>query len=480
MKNFIKFFALAIACILMMSAVAFAEGEPAITITNEVIDEDAGIYAFRVAAEANPGIKVFSIHFSYNSDVVIPYDYAFETSFDVTDTATNETTSYIDDVYYKDDNAICFEVATKLTLNTTLYEIDAANNRTAVYPVFSTSSNRSAHTAGNVFDYYYTLASGKTIDDVEFALEDTSTVFTNIKGTSNKDSAVHIYASVTDGTEYKGVNGEIIVDAFFDEEEVTASKITVPAGSTVYFVDGTSTTYAAETEVEVPAAAGLLYVNTGYTTHAVYAVDANGVATKVDALDNAVLGMDNASIRTSGVKGIRFASAFNNDAKALDFDESAAYEIAEYGFIVTAETTATGLKDTAYTLDMALVAAGKAKTGVAYNKADGTDVIYSITEDDYTIFTSVLKNIPTSKASLTATIASRPYYIVTDGENETILYGEITKRSIYDVAKLIKNANGTDYTENKAYIDEIITAVDGTQPAVLTTEITLDVSKLFD
>ncbi len=481
MKNFAKIFALAIACVLMMSVVAFAEGEPTFTITNELIDEDAGIYSFQVSAEANPGIKVFSILFSYNSDVVVPFDANYlEGSFDVTDTENNETTDISGNgTYFRDSNGFCFDVSSKLELQATLYELDTTNNRVGVSPAFMTTSNLKAHKSGVIFDYYYTIADGKTIDDVEFALETASTAFTNIANTSNKGSATHIYASVTDGTEYIGSKGGITVDAFFDEEDTPeASIINVSSGETVYFADGTVVTYEEDTSVEVPAVAGIMYINTGYTSHLVFSVDQYGVITHIEDLNDAVLGMDGAGIRTSGVQGIRFRSSVSNSAKELTASANG-YEIMEYGFLVTAETAVTGLKDTDYTLDMALVKAGKAKTGVAYNKADGINIVYE-SDPERTIFTNVVKNIPMNKTSLESIIASRPYYILTDGENVITVYGEITKRSIYEVAKAIKEANDTDYTSNKAYIDEIITTVDGTQTAELTTEIKLDVSFLYE
>lgn len=479
MKNFFRIFAVVIVAVLMTSVAVFAEGEPTVTITNEVVDEDAGIYAFTVDATANPGIMTFSINFSYNSDVVVPYDANYlDGSFDVTDTENNLTEAYIENVYYKDTNAFCFDVASKLSLDVTLYEIDSNSNRTAVYPVFNTTKTLSAHKKGIIFSYYYTIADGKTLDDVKFALEGTDTVFENIKASDATGASVHVFAQDTANTYHYGSKGEIVVDAFFDKEEVTASTITVPAGSTVYFADGTTASYDAETEVEVPAEAGFIYVNNGYSTHAIYEVTEAGVPTKIEALDNAVVAIDGANIRTSGVQGIRTRAAVSNAAKALGLANSK-YEIAEYGFIVTAETNKTGLASADYNLDMSLVDAGKAKIGVAYNKAENVDFVFS-TNDETTIFTNVLKNIPLTKAALQANIVSRPYYIITDGENETVIYGEIIKKTVYGVASAIKVANGDDYNDNKAYIDSVIEAVEGAPVAELATEIAIDISKLYE
>ena len=259
------------------------------------------------------------------------------------------------------------------------------------------------------------------------------------------------------------------------DDRIDYSSISVPANSTVYFTDGTSKAYDDEAIVRVPKAEGYIYVNTGFDAHTVYYVDADGVPTEITVLDNALLAFNGANIRTNGVQGIRFKASVGNTAKALSADNSN-YEISEYGFIVTAETEKTGLKNEFYTLDMALVNDGKAVKGVAYNKSDSTDIVYAL-DDDRTVFTVVLKNIPLVSRALTTTVVTRPYYILSDGENETVIYGEITKRSVYDVARAIKNAGGTDYTDNKDYIDNIMEIV--ASKIESDDEITFDASELF-
>ena len=261
-----------------------------------------------------------------------------------------------------------------------------------------------------------------------------------------------------------------------EDDKITYSTISVPENSTVYFQDGSTLSGDSASTVNVPKEKGYLYVNVAGTEHVVYSVSEDGVPTRIDVLDNALLAFNGANIRTNGVQGIRFKASVGNTAKALSADNSN-YEISEYGFIVTAETEKTGLKNEFYTLDMALVNDGKAVKGVAYNKSDSTDIVYAL-DDDRTVFTVVLKNIPLVSRALTTTVVTRPYYILSDGETETVVYGEITKRSVYDVARAIKNAGGTDYTDNKDYIDNIMEIV--ASKIESDDEIAFDASDLFN
>lgn len=240
---------------------------------------------------------------------------------------------------------------------------------------------------------------------------------------------------------------------------VSKSTITVPENSTVHFADGTVKEYENETTVFVPLDEGFIYVNSNYTSHALYVVGADGIAQRITGFDNAVVGINGASMRTKAPQGLRFYSYASNSAKEMEASSNG-YEISEYGFIVTAETSHTGLIGGNYSLDMNLVSQGKAMTGVAYQKG-GKDKIFE-NQDDYNriIFTAVLLGIPENKVGYTTTIAYRPYYIITDGETETVLYGEITKRTVYEVASAIKNENGDNYNSNIEYIDGIIAVVE--------------------
>jgi len=240
---------------------------------------------------------------------------------------------------------------------------------------------------------------------------------------------------------------------------VSKSTITVPENSTVHFADGTVKKYENETTVFVPTDEGFIYVNSGYTSHTLYVVGADGIAQRITEFDNAVVGINGASMRTQSPQGLRFYSYASNSAKEMEAS-SDGYEISEYGFIVTAETAYTGLIGKDYSLDMNLVAEGKAVPGIAYQKGIKDKVFENQDEFNRVLFTAVLLGMPENKVGYTTTIASRPYYIITDGETETVLYGEITKRTVYEVALAIKNENGDNYNSNIEYIDGIIAVVE--------------------
>ena len=141
----------------------------------------------------------------------------------------------------------------------------------------------------------------------------------------------------------------------------------------------------------------------------------------------------------------------------------------EYGVLVTVESKKNNLPDD-YVLNMALVNAEKAKKGVSFNKADGTDIYYDV-DGARTIVTAVATGIPLTKDAVTTNIAARPYYELEDG---TIIYGETVKRQAAEVAQKIKNEDAETYAKYKDYIDQIIALV-----AEDPTYATIDLGPLF-
>ncbi len=224
-------------------------------------------------------------------------------------------------------------------------------------------------------------------------------------------------------------------------------KITAPAGSTVYFQDGTYKTYQAETEIDIDLnIPGYVVINTGYTAQKIYKVSGAAITS---APDNALLGSDYTEIRTKEPAGVRYKAVITDEAR-----EETALAVKEYGFIATAET-ANLSKD--YYLDMALVEEGKAIKGVAFdantNKVFSYDAIA-----EATTFTAVVHGVDqTNAAQLTTVIAVRSYMITGNGK---IVYGEVTKSTVYDTAKAVKAAGGSAYDENKEYIDNVIKTVE--------------------
>ena len=126
----------------------------------------------------------------------------------------------------------------------------------------------------------------------------------------------------------------------------------------------------------------------------------------------------------------------------------------EYGYLVTVESAYNALPAD-YVLNMDLVIAGKAKKGVAFNKADGTDIYFNV-DGARTIVTAVATNIPLTKDAVTTNIVARPYYELEDG---TIVYGETVKRQAAEVAQKIKAEDAETYAKYKDYIDAIVALV---------------------
>lgn len=244
----------------------------------------------------------------------------------------------------------------------------------------------------------------------------------------------------------------------------TTAKITVPAGSSVVFQDYTQAAYEAETEVDVDITTdGFVVVNTGYTAQTVYQV-ANGSIAKVGNFEDGLLGSANTDIRAdSKYQGIRFHSFITHIARTEADDN----KIVEYGYVVTAESKKNALPAN-YELNMSMVDAGKAFKGVAFDAK--TNIVFK-KNDDNTEFTGLVVGIPMTKDGLNTIIAARPYYKTQGGK---YVYGKMTRKTVAETAKAIKAEGGDTYTNNKEYIDNILSIV-----AEDFTEISIDVSELY-
>ena len=159
---------------------------------------------------------------------------------------------------------------------------------------------------------------------------------------------------------------------------------------------------------------------------------------------------DTASIRSGedGYNGIRFRSVI--DANTKEFMD-------EYGFIVAREDV---LGDKELTFQFKDEADGSPLyvTGVAYNKDKGIDIRYSVEPDGDTVFTAVCIGIP--KEHFSTELVARAYakYSNNNGPSFTV-YGSTVTRSIAQVARDIKDAEGEDYINNQEYIDYILEKV---------------------
>lgn len=260
---------------------------------------------------------------------------------------------------------------------------------------------------------------------------------------------------------------------------VTTAKIPVKNGDTVYVyengaisstskitADGTYNVYLDAEKKQY------VVVNGGNTTQKYYELDdtADGNFNEITALADGVLGNDSVSVRTADPSGIRFFASVSNELKGESLN------VVEYGFILTAESAYNKL-DKDYTLDMALVNSGKAKKGVAYSKNENVDK-YLAKDDERTSLAGVLYGIPKTDAGVKTIIASRPYYAIENSDNTlSYVYGEVTKSSLYSVAKKIYGTEG--YESAWDYAKSVIDLIENDElPDEL--EIVVDVGRLYE
>ena len=282
-----------------------------------------------------------------------------------------------------------------------------------------------------VFEMYFKYADGKSAADVK------------------ADSFVVDYVHYANGSNhYYGEADASANDIIFSNDIVPKDlTISVKKDDIVYFQDD-SVVKITEDNDKYPLPSdkdGYVVVNTGFTAQKLYKVT-SGAITEVTSNENGVLATDSASLRKDSVAtGLRFKSSFATALKN---------SVKEYGYLVTVESAYNALPAD-YVLNMDLVTAGKAKKGVAFNKADGTDIYFNV-DGARTIVTAVATNIPLTKDAVTTNIVARPYYELEDG---TIVYGETVKRQAAEVAQKIKAEDAETYAKYKDYIDAIVALV---------------------
>ena len=93
-------------------------------------------------------------------------------------------------------------------------------------------------------------------------------------------------------------------------------------------------------------------------------------------------------------------------------------------------------------------------SGVAYNKADGTNMINGEEPDGSIIYTAVATGIPMEAKNEKMVMRTYAKYHINN--LDVVVYGGEMKASLVDVAKAIKDANGEAYANNKDYIDSIL------------------------
>lgn len=169
--------------------------------------------------------------------------------------------------------------------------------------------------------------------------------------------------------------------------------------------------------------------------------------TKLD-LDTYTQIYDKTSVRTGSPTGLRFKAKINSSAK----DETEDYEIVEYGFIIAKKAD---LADYSLTFDSGLT---KYVYAPAYVKADGTDVIFDDSNDEYDVFTGVLYNIPENRYK--TDLSCRTYTKIKIGENTFTIYGETMSGNLYSAAQTALSS--TTNASMREALAEIISVADKT------------------
>ncbi len=169
MKKSIKMLVVASILVLAMAVSAFA-ANTAVEVTYE--GEDAGIHKITGSVEDELGIKQFTLIFSFDTSVVLPYDAIEETTFDITELGLP-----LGPNAYQDEYAMGVVEEAKLGITPSVWEVDPDTGRTAVRIGVATTNARNLVKSGAVMSFEFMLAEGKTIDDAKFALEGVDTKF---------------------------------------------------------------------------------------------------------------------------------------------------------------------------------------------------------------------------------------------------------------------------------------------------------------
>lgn len=440
MKNFIKIglLTLALSCFLAVAAAATAVVDYDIQSVDETVNKI-------VVTIKNDGGKfaTFKSTFTFDNSIIVPVSAKTGSVANISNGTVKTPVKVL--TYYDEDNEEDVEAthspaSPKWTLDGTKATLDVE-----FYTLIKTIDMKEKV----VCEMYFKYADGKSKDD----LAKDSFVVDYIKYADHV-TGVEAFNSTTDPNTLT-VNNNVV------PSESTDLFVKVTAGDIIYFQDDTVATAETTGDYKLPSTKdGYVVVNTGFTAQKLYKVE-SGKITEVTSNENGVLATDSASLRKdSTATGLRFKTSFLTSLKD---------SVKEYGVLVTVESKKNNLPDD-YVLNMALVNAGKAKKGVAFNKADGTDIYYDV-DGARTIVTAVATGIPLTKDAVTTNIAARPYYELEDG---TIIYGETVKRQAAEVAQKIKNEDAETYAKYKDYIDQIIALV-----AEDPTYATIDLGPLF-
>lgn len=427
MKKTLKLFLVMTFIVSALVLSVAAAGTPKFTFSLVESTEVAGGYDVVVHVNSPEGkVNAVQVVLTFNNEILLPADCA-----DYTAVALDKVV----------DEPV-FLAETKVGKKTYTYALPAD-------PTWKTSGNKTTVTVdcyttdGDKFDaenldlmtISFTCAAGKKASDLK-------------NGDFTVDS-LYIADGVNGEFAYNrpGTPNPVLFENTIVPPEPEDLTISVKKDDIVYFQDD-SVVKMTEDNDKYPLPSkddGYVVVNTGFTAQKLYKVT-SGAITEVTSNENGVLATDSASLRKDSVAtGLRFKSSFATALKNT---------VKEYGYLVTVESAYNALPAD-YVLNMDLVTAGKAKKGIAFNKADGTDIYFNV-DGARTIVTAVATNIPLTKDAVTTNIVARPYYELEDG---TIVYGETVKRQAAEVAQKIKAEDAETYAKYKDYIDAIVALV---------------------
>lgn len=206
----------------------------------------------------------------------------------------------------------------------------------------------------------------------------------------------------------------------------------------------------------VPEKDVLVEITEKESADSVYAVSAKYYLVDYETMTYSELGLSSfmhnyggTSIRIAEPKGIRYKAKISNAAKY----EAEEYVVEEYGYIVAVQSDLDAA-NAQLNLDF-----GRIARGVAYNKADRINVIYDSTDDEWCVFSGVLKNIPESRYATVLT--SKTYTKVSVAGETYTVYGEEVSASIYEIAKSILASSEELDEETVAELERIVKVVDG-------------------
>ncbi len=427
MKKTLKLFLVMTFIVSALVLSVAAAGTPKFTFSLVESTETAGGYDVVVHVSSPEGkVNAVQVVLTFNNEILLPADCA-----DYTAVALDKVV----------DEPV-FLAETKVGKKTYTYALPAD-------PTWKTSGNKTTVTVdcyttdGDKFDaenldlmtISFTCAAGKKVSDLK-------------NGDFTVDS-LYIADGVNGEFAYNrpGTPNPVPFENTIVPPEPEDLTISVKKDDIVYFQDD-SVVKITEDNDKYPLPSdkdGYVVVNSGFTAQKLYKVE-SGAITEVTSNENGVLATDSASLRKDSVAtGLRFKSSFATALKNT---------VKEYGYLVTVESAYNALPAD-YVLNMDLVTAGKAKKGIAFNKADGTDIFFDV-DGARTVVTTVATNIPLTKDAVTTNIVARPYYELEDG---TIVYGETVKRQAAEVAQKIKAEDAETYAKYKDYIDAIVALV---------------------